>query len=56
MIRHVIMWKFKPDTQAPMREFLTRLRALVFAAMCAGMALAVTLVPWVFYLVPLTGD
>ena len=28
MIRHVIMWKFKPDTQAPMREFLTRLRAL----------------------------
>ncbi len=34
----------------------TRLRALVFAAMCAGMALAVTLVPGVFYLVPLTGD
>ncbi len=34
----------------------TCLRALVFAAMCAGMALAVTLVPGVFYLVPLTGD
>ncbi len=34
----------------------TRLRALVFAAMCAGMALAVTLVPGVFYLVPLTGQ
>ena len=34
----------------------TRLRALVFAAMCAGMALAVTLAPKVFYLVPLTKD
>lgn len=33
----------------------SRLRALVFAAMCAGMALCVTLVPGVFFLVPLTG-
>ncbi|MBR2797837.1 MAG: HAD-IC family P-type ATPase [Clostridia bacterium] len=34
---------------------LTRLRALVFAAMCAAMALSVTLIPHVYYLVPLTG-
>ncbi len=34
----------------------SRLRALVFAAMCAGMALAVTLIPGVFFLVPLTGE
>ena len=34
---------------------LTRLRALVFAAMCAAMALSVTLIPGVYYLVPLTG-
>ena len=34
----------------------SRLRALVFAAMCAGMALAVTLIPGAFFLVPLTGE
>ncbi len=33
----------------------SRLRAAVFAAMCAGMALCVTLIPGVFYLSPLTG-
>ena len=33
----------------------TRLRALVFAGMCAAMALEVLLLPGVFYLVPLTG-
>jgi len=34
----------------------TRLRAIVFAAMCAGMALCVWLIPGVYYLVPLTGQ
>ena len=28
MLRHVILWKFKPDCRAEMQEFLTRLRAL----------------------------
>ena len=28
MLRHVILWKFKPDCQAEMREFLARLKAL----------------------------
>ena len=28
MIRHVIMWKFKEDKKAEIREFLSRLRAL----------------------------
>ena len=28
MLRHVILWKFKPDCKAEMQEFLTRLRAL----------------------------
>ena len=34
----------------------TKLRAAVFAAMCAGMIMAVTLIPGVFYLTPLTGE
>ena len=34
----------------------TRLRALVFAAMCAAMALSVILIPGVYYLTPLTGE
>ena len=34
----------------------TKLRALVFAAMCAAMALSITLIPGVYYLVPLTGQ
>jgi cation-transporting ATPase E len=34
----------------------TKLRAAVFAAMCVGMTLAVTLIPGVFYLVPLNGE
>ena len=33
----------------------TKLRACVFAAMCVGMALSVTLIPRLYYLVPLTG-
>jgi hypothetical protein len=33
----------------------TKLRALVFAAMCIGMALSIWLIPGVYYLVPLTG-
>lgn len=33
----------------------TRLRAFVCVAMCVGMALSVTLIPGVYYLVPLTG-
>ena len=33
----------------------TRLRALVFVAMCAAMILSVTFIPGVYYLVPLTG-
>ena len=33
----------------------TRLRAAVFVAMCVGMALSITLIPGVYYLVPLTG-
>ena len=28
MLRHVILWKFKPECKTEMREFLTRLRAL----------------------------
>lgn len=28
MIRHVILWKFKPECREEMHEFLTRLRAL----------------------------
>jgi cation-transporting ATPase E len=34
----------------------TKLRALVFAAMCVAMALSITLIPGVYYLVPLTGE
>lgn len=34
----------------------TRLRALVFAAMCAAMALSVILIPGIYYLTPLTGE
>lgn len=34
----------------------TRLRAFVCVAMCVGMALSVTLIPGVYYLVPLTGQ
>ncbi len=28
MVRHVIMWKFRQDTEAQMQEFLSRLQAL----------------------------
>ena len=28
MIRHVVMWKFKPDTRKEMEEFLTGLQGL----------------------------
>lgn len=28
MIRHVVMWKFKPDTHKEMEEFLTGLQGL----------------------------
>ena len=28
MIRHVVMWKFRPGCEAEAEEFLTRLRAL----------------------------
>lgn len=28
MIRHVVMWKFKPDTQEEMEQFLTGLQGL----------------------------
>lgn len=34
----------------------TRLRAIVCVAMCVAMALSVTLIPGVYYLVPLTGQ
>jgi cation-transporting ATPase E len=34
----------------------TRLRAIVFVAMCVGMVLSVTLIPDVYYLVPLTKE
>ena len=28
MIRHIVMWKFKPGTEEQMQEFITRLRGL----------------------------
>ena len=28
MIRHIVMWKFRPGTEAEQTEFLTRLRGL----------------------------
>ena len=28
MIRHIVMWRFRPGTQLEQREFLERLRAL----------------------------
>ena len=28
MIRHIVMWKFRPGTEAEQREFLTGLRGL----------------------------
>lgn len=28
MIRHIVMWKFRPDTEKEQQEFLTGLRAL----------------------------
>ena len=34
----------------------TKLRALVFVAMCVAMALSITLIPGLYYLVPLTGE